>query len=64
MGFDDLPAARYTLPQLTTVAQPIRAIGAAATARLLALMRGTTPPPPPDLPLTVIERGTTAPPAR
>lgn len=59
IGFDDLPAARYTLPQLTTVAQPIRAIGEAATDRIIALMRGLPPPPMPDLPLAIIERGTT-----
>ena len=63
IGFDDLPAARYTLPPLTTVAQPIRAIGEAAVQRLLARMRGQPLPPPPDLPLTLITRGTTAPPA-
>jgi LacI family transcriptional regulator len=60
IGFDDLPAARYTIPQLTTVAQPIRQIGQAAIDTLIALMRGDTPPPPPDLPLTLITRGTTA----
>lgn len=60
IGFDDLPAARYTIPQLTTVAQPIRQIGQAAVDTLIALMRGDTPPPPPDLPLTLITRGTTA----
>ena len=27
IGFDDLPAARYVLPALTTVAQPLREIG-------------------------------------
>jgi LacI family transcriptional regulator len=60
IGFDDLPAARYTIPQLTTVAQPIRQIGQAAVDILIALMRGDTPPPPPSLPLTLITRGTTA----
>ena len=59
IGFDDLPAARYTLPQLTTVAQPIRQIGQSAVDTLVALMRGETPPPPPSLPLTLITRGTT-----
>lgn len=62
VGFDDLPAARYTLPPLTTVAQPIRAIGEAAVDRLIARMRSQALPAPPDLPLTLITRGTTAPP--
>ncbi|WP_151720875.1 LacI family DNA-binding transcriptional regulator [Gemmobacter serpentinus] len=39
-GFDDLPAARFVVPQLTTVAQPIRAIGRQAVAELLALIAG------------------------
>lgn len=59
IGFDDLPAARYTIPQLTTVAQPIRQIGQAAVDALIAVMRGETPPPPPALPLTLMTRGTT-----
>ena len=60
IGFDDLPAARYTIPQLTTVVQPLRAIGPAAVARLLALIEGKQPLPPPVLELRLIERGTTA----
>ena len=61
IGFDDLPAARYTIPQLTTIAQPIREIGQAAVDQIIALMRGETPPRPAPLPLTLIPRGTTAP---
>lgn len=60
IGFDDLPAARYTIPQLTTVAQPIREIGQAAVDRLLALIEGKAALPPPALPLRLMERGTTA----
>jgi LacI family transcriptional regulator len=60
IGFDDLPAARYTIPQLTTVAQPVRQIGEAAVAHLVALMRAEEAPPAPDLSLRVITRGTTA----
>lgn len=58
IGFDDLPAARYTIPQLTTVAQPVREIGQAAVDRLIALMRGEPAPPAPALPLVLVERGT------
>jgi LacI family transcriptional regulator len=60
IGFDDLPAARYTIPQLTTVAQPIREIGQAAVDRLLTLMAGQPALPPPVLDLRLVERGTTA----
>lgn len=60
IGFDDLPAARYTIPQLTTIAQPVRQIGEAAVAHLVAVMRDETPPPAPDLGLRLVVRGTTA----
>lgn len=60
IGFDDLPAARYTIPQLTTVAQPVREIGQAAVDALVALMKGQPAPPAPLLPLRLVERGTTA----
>lgn len=60
IGFDDLPAARYTIPQLTTVAQPLREIGQAAVERVLALIEGRAPLPPPVLELRLVERGTTA----
>lgn len=40
IGFDDLPAARYVLPALTTVAQPLREIGTLAVAQLCSLMAG------------------------
>lgn len=61
IGFDDLPAARYTIPQLTTVAQPVREIGQAAVDALVALMQGRPAPPAPPLELRLVERGTTAP---
>jgi DNA-binding LacI/PurR family transcriptional regulator len=35
-GYDDLPQAVYTIPPLTTVAQPAAAIAAAAVERLLS----------------------------
>lgn len=63
-GFDDLPAARYVMPQLTTVAHPYRAIARHAVAVLLARMVGEDPgPPPPEVSaLQLVIRGTTAPP--
>ena len=35
-GFDDLPQAPYTVPPLTTVAQPVGDLARAAVERLLA----------------------------
>lgn len=61
IGFDDLPAARYVLPALTTVAQPLRAIGAAAVAQLCALMAGQViAADPSQLGLALVIRDTTA----
>lgn len=64
-GFDDLPAARYVVPQLTTIAQPIRAIGRQAVAELLALIAGgdasSTLPGGETLDLRLVLRGTTGP---
>ena len=59
LGFDDLPAARYVLPALTTVAQPLREIGEAAVAQLIARMQRLEPPPLPALPLRLVRRDTT-----
>jgi LacI family transcriptional regulator len=40
LGFDDIPVARSLNPALTTVAVPMREIGAAGMRRLLALLAG------------------------
>lgn len=36
VGYDDVPIASYSIPALTTIAQPIYAMGEVATERLLA----------------------------
>jgi LacI family transcriptional regulator len=61
-GFDDLPAARYVMPQLTTVAHPYRAIARHAVAVLLARIAGAEPPEaaPEVTALALVARGTTA----
>ncbi len=60
IGFDDMPMARYVLPQLTTVAQPIREIGALAVEQMIRLMTGAALSHE-ELPaLSVVVRGTTA----
>ena len=63
IGFDDLPEARYVLPALTTVAQPLRAIGVQAVAQLVARMAGEVAVLA-ELPLRLVLRDTTAPPPK
>ncbi len=67
IGFDDLPEAAYVFPRLTTVAQPIRDVGAQAVRRLEALIEGqrTGHESGKDtvvkVPVTLIERDSTGP---
>jgi LacI family transcriptional regulator len=65
VGFDDLPQAAHTTPALTTVRQPLREMGRAATRALLSLIAGQ--PLATEnirLPTDLILRDTTAPPRR
>ena len=62
-GFDDIPLARYTMPELTTAAQPVFEMGRKAALRLLLRIQK------PDLkvrrtllPISLVIRGSTAPP--
>lgn len=41
MGIDGLEATRYTIPELTTIVQPVEAIAEAGAARLAGLIRDT-----------------------
>ncbi len=45
IGFNDIPAARHTTPPLTTVNQPIEALGREMARMLLSLMSGKEPSP-------------------
>jgi LacI family repressor for deo operon, udp, cdd, tsx, nupC, and nupG len=63
VGFDDIRFARYTLPALTTIAQPMRAIGEGTVRLLLAILADdSVPPASVTLPHRLVVRGTTAPP--
>jgi LacI family transcriptional regulator len=42
VGFDDIPAASYSIPGLTTVHQPLYEIGKMACERLIELIHGKT----------------------
>lgn len=57
VGWDDVMTARYVRPRLTTVAQPVRDLGAHAAARMHDLIRGTIDTPDQHtLPTTVVIR--------
>lgn len=44
IGFDDIRAAAFTLPRLTTISQPLEEIGRIATQSLLNRIHNTMPP--------------------
>jgi LacI family transcriptional regulator, repressor for deo operon, udp, cdd, tsx, nupC, and nupG len=66
VGFDDIRFSRYTDPPLTTVAQPMRAIGEGAVRLLLQILQGdgTSAPDSVTLPHMLTVRSSTAPPGR
>lgn len=45
IGFDDIKAAAYTFPRLTTICQPLAEIGRVATQALLDRLHGAAVPP-------------------
>ncbi len=57
VGYDDIPLASYTVPRLTTIAQPAREIGQLAAERLIArLQHNSTPPAHQRLPVHLVVR--------
>jgi len=61
VGFDDIRFARYTDPPLTTVAQPMRAIGEGTVRLLLTILTDdSVTPESVTLPHTLITRGSTS----
>ena len=63
VGFDDIRFSCCIDPPLTTVAQPMRAIGEGTVRLLLEILNGrSTPPESITLPHTLIVRSSTAPP--
>ena len=62
VGFDDIPAARWTTPRLTTIHQPIREKGRRAAHRLISAIRSGSDHRPvvEVLPTRLVVRGTTA----
>jgi len=62
-GFDDLPIASLLIPSLTTVRVPMRELGSLAAQHLLALIAGEPVNMVRELPVELIVRDSTAPPA-
>lgn len=58
-GFDDLPLASALEPELTTVRLPAHDVGATGMRTLLAVLEGQAPPTA-TLPVSLVERGTSA----
>ena len=63
IGFDNIPESVMTVPQLTTVEQPIQLMGQRAIELLLELLAGNTSVQDVILRTGLLERSTTAPPA-
>jgi LacI family repressor for deo operon, udp, cdd, tsx, nupC, and nupG len=64
-GFDDIRFARHVDPPLTTIAQPMRALGEGTVRLLLEILHnGTTAPAAVTLPHELIVRASTAAPRR
>ena len=61
VGFDDLPFASLLTPGLTTVRQPAREMGIAATKLLLGMVDGEEPTSPPPVAVTPMIRKSTGP---
>lgn len=61
IGFDDLPIAQYTWPQLTTIRVPADEMGRRTAESLLSAIRTHEPPLSLELPTDLIIRGSTGP---
>ncbi|THV36396.1 LacI family DNA-binding transcriptional regulator [Glycomyces buryatensis] len=62
VGFDDLPKAKWTVPPLTTVRQPLKEMGTAAARMIVSLAAGETlPQQRVELATELVVRDSTAP---
>ena len=61
VGFDDLPIAQYTDPQLTTIRVPAAEMGQRAAEALIAAVKAGGAVMPLELPTDLVIRGSTAP---
>ncbi|WP_413698531.1 substrate-binding domain-containing protein [Psychromonas sp. KJ10-10] len=60
IGFDDLPFAEYTTPQLTTIRQPQQKIGETAMQTMLSILFTGKAPQDTILPTQLLARSSTA----
>jgi len=60
-GFDDSPPAAWSSPRLTTVRQDLAAKGRIAGELVLWLLAGGSVPAPAEVPVSLVERGSTGP---
>jgi LacI family transcriptional regulator len=60
IGFDDIQLADHMNPPLTTVRQDKAGLGAAAGSAIARLVGGEQPSGPVDLPVELVERGSSA----
>jgi LacI family transcriptional regulator len=64
VGFDNIQFGEIIEPALTTVAAPLRQMGATGVRNCIAVLHGAQPSAPPlVLPITLIERQSTGPPS-
>jgi DNA-binding LacI/PurR family transcriptional regulator len=64
LGFDDIPAAAFYTPRLTTIRQPLQQMGAAAATLLLKKISGARVPETTRIDPELILRESTAPPPK
>ena len=62
IGFDDTPAAQWATPGLTTIRQDLIEKGRRAGELALRLLDGSRPGPAETIGVSLVERGSTAPP--
>jgi LacI family transcriptional regulator len=61
ISFDDTPIARFAVPPLTSIDQPIAATSARAVELIIGMQRGAAPPDEPiTVPATLVRRQSTA----
>ncbi|MEQ9491369.1 MAG: LacI family DNA-binding transcriptional regulator [Alphaproteobacteria bacterium] len=60
IGFDDLPVAQYTEPQLTTVRVPAKKMGHEAASKLIGWINRNETPGTTEFPVELVIRNTTA----
>ena len=61
LGFDDIQSASFHVPSLTTIRQPLKAMGSTAAAALLQKLTGDPPPPTIRIEPELIVRESTGP---